>query len=56
MPKKKKEESQRKQSKRFIETVQDMINAGELNPTEAEDEFERVMQKIVPVANRSKAD
>jgi guanylate kinase len=47
MPKKKKE-SQKDQSKRFLEKVQELEDAGELNPTEAEEKFERAMEKIAP--------
>lgn len=47
MTKKPKKESQKEQSARFEKAVQDMIDAGELNPTEAEERFERAMEKIV---------
>lgn len=46
MPKKKNEESQKQQSDRFERAIQDMIDAGELNPTEADDRFERAMTHI----------
>jgi len=46
MTKKPKKESQKEQSERFVRAVQDMINAGELNPTEADEAMERVLQKI----------
>ena len=46
MPKKKIELSQKEQSKRFREEVQKLIDAGELNPTEAEERFERAMETI----------
>ena len=46
MTKKPKKESQAEQSERFAKTVQDMIDAGELNPTEADEKFERAMKKI----------
>ena len=39
MPKKQKQESQKEQSERFRKAVQDMIDAGELSPTEAEERF-----------------
>ncbi len=48
MPKKKQKESQREQSKRFLETAQRLADDGELNLTEAEEKFEKVMQKITP--------
>lgn len=43
MPKKKKQESQEEQSERFRQTVRDLVAAGELNPTEADEAFERLM-------------
>jgi guanylate kinase len=46
MPKKKKE-SQKDQSKRFLEKVQELEDAGELNPTEADEKFEKAMKKIL---------
>ncbi|MEW9920032.1 hypothetical protein AB2B41_10480 [Marimonas sp. MJW-29] len=46
MTKKPKKESQAEQSERFAKTVQDMIDAGELNPTEADKAMERVIKKI----------
>ncbi len=39
-------ESQREQSKRFLEKVQELVDAGELSPTEAEERFERAMDKL----------
>lgn len=48
MPKKKRSESQKEQSKRFLEKVQELVDAGELSPTEAEERFERAMRRIVP--------
>ncbi|WP_175477315.1 hypothetical protein [Roseovarius tolerans] len=47
MTKKPKKESQKEQSARFEKAVQDMIDAGELNPTEAEERFERAMQYVL---------
>lgn len=46
MPKRKNEETQVEQSARFQKAVQDMIDAGELNPTEADVAFERLMEKV----------
>jgi hypothetical protein len=46
MPKKKEQLSQKEQSKRLREKVQRLIDAGELNPTEAEARFEDAMKKI----------
>lgn len=39
-------ESPEDQVRRFQEKVQELIDAGELNPTEAEDRFERAMTSI----------
>jgi guanylate kinase len=50
MPKKKNEESQKKQFERFQKTVQDMADAGELSTTEADERFERAMDKIASPA------
>ncbi len=45
MPKKKKEETQKEQSERFRKAVQDMIAAGELNPTEADAALDVLIQQ-----------
>ncbi len=47
MPKKKSHESQSEQSERFRKTVRDLVAAGELNPTEADKAFERLMNSAV---------
>ena len=47
MAKKQNKESQAEQSERFRKAVQDMIDAGELNPIEADEAMERVMTKII---------
>jgi polyhydroxyalkanoate synthesis regulator phasin len=46
MPKKKGELSQAEQSKRFRDAVQELVDAGELNPTEADAKFERAMDRV----------
>lgn len=46
MPKKRKLESPEDQAKRFEAEVQRLIDAGELNPTEAEARFEKMMRSI----------
>ena len=46
MPKRKKEESQKEQSERFRRAVQELVDAGELSPTDAEARFERLMRHI----------
>ena len=50
MPKKKAELSQAEQSERFREAVRIAIDAGELNPTEADERFERTLAKAAPQA------
>ena len=45
MPKKLKHETQKEQSERFKKAVQDMIDAGELNPTDADNAFESLVKK-----------
>ena len=49
MAKKAKQESQAEQSERFRKFVQELVDAGELNPTEADAKFER----LVKAAGRS---
>jgi hypothetical protein len=44
MPKKKRRESQAEQSARFKRDAQELIDAGELNPTEAEAALERIVK------------
>lgn len=51
MPKKGREETQKEQSERFKKAVQDMVDAGELNPTEAEGAFERLMSGLQTASN-----
>jgi polyhydroxyalkanoate synthesis regulator phasin len=46
MPSKKNPESQKEQSERFKKTVADLVAAGELNPTEADKAFERLMNNV----------
>lgn len=48
MPHKKETETQEAQSERFREAVRAAIDAGELNPTEADERFERLMEKAAP--------
>ena len=50
MPKKKNQESQAEQSERFRKTVCDMVAAGELNPTDADDAFQRTLAKVSVVS------
>lgn len=51
MPKKLKHETQAKQSARFRRDAQKLIDAGELNPTEAEEAVRRLVRKGVPKRN-----
>ena len=46
MPKKTKHETPAEQSERFREEVQRLIDAGELNPTEADARFSHLLDKI----------
>jgi polyhydroxyalkanoate synthesis regulator phasin len=50
MPKKKQAETQAEQSERFRRAVQELVDAGELNPTEADEMFERLIRKIASSA------
>lgn len=43
MPKKKQTETQEEQSERFKQAVRDLVAVGELNPTEADERFERLL-------------
>ena len=45
MPKKKVHETQAEQSERFRKVVRELVDAGELNPTEADQAFERALAK-----------
>lgn len=46
MPSKKNPESQKEQSERFKKTVADLVAAGELNPTDADKAFEKLMGRV----------
>lgn len=45
MPKKKNHETQAEQSERFKKAVRDLIDAGELNPTDADETIEALLAK-----------
>lgn len=47
MPKKKKPESQAEQSKRFKRDAQRLIDAGELNPTAADDAIDEMIRRSI---------
>ena len=49
MAKKAKQESQAEQSERFLKTVQELVDAGELSPTEADETFEKLVSKVASV-------
>lgn len=46
MPAKKNPESQKEQSERFKKTVAELVAAGELNPTEADKAFDKLMDNV----------
>ena len=46
MPKKKNTESQAEQSERFRAEVARLIEAGELSPAEADERFERLIERM----------
>lgn len=46
MPKKTKQETPAEQSERFKKAVREMIDAGELNPTDANAAFERLIHRV----------
>jgi polyhydroxyalkanoate synthesis regulator phasin len=54
MPKKKRQETQAEQTQRFRMKVQELIDAGELNPTEADAAFEELMGNISHAANEKR--
>ncbi len=47
MVEKKPKETQAEQSQRFREAVQEMIDAGELNPIEADEAFDKLLRNSV---------
>ena len=51
MTKKPKKESQKNQSERFEKAVQELVDAGELNPTEADEKFDEAMKNIAKEAH-----
>jgi polyhydroxyalkanoate synthesis regulator phasin len=55
MPEKKAQESPEAQQERFEKAVRDAIDAGELNPTEADEAFDRLVKsaKSDPSAQES---
>lgn len=53
MPKKQSTESQAEQSERFRREAQKLIDAGELNPTEADEKIERLLTGARPAKGRA---
>jgi polyhydroxyalkanoate synthesis regulator phasin len=53
MPKKQNAESQKEQSERFKREAQKLIDAGELNPTEADEKVERLLTGVRPAKGRA---
>ena len=56
MPKKMRTESAGEQSERFRAEIRRMIDAGELNPTEADERFERTVRAVASKPIGSIAD
>ena len=54
MPKKKNQESQAEQSERFRKTVCDLVDADELNLTEADEAFRKLVSASRILSNTSK--
>ena len=52
MPKKKVQETQAEQSARFLTDTQRLVDAGVLNPTEAEDALDRLVRSQARVPPR----
>lgn len=51
MAKKQKSESDQEQYQRFLEKVQELVDAGELSPTEAEERFDLAMERIASTSS-----
>lgn len=56
MPKKKNPESQAEQSERFRAEVARLIEAGELNPTDADKALDRLVRKSTPSSPKEAFD
>ena len=48
MARKQQKETQKQQSERFKRAVQEMIDAGELSPTEADNAFSKLVHSLKP--------
>ena len=53
MAKKAKQESQAEQSERFEKFVQELVDAGELNPTDADRMMDHALSRLVNAVDRS---
>jgi polyhydroxyalkanoate synthesis regulator phasin len=53
MPKKKPGMTPEEQSERFKDTVRELVDAGELNPIEADEAFQRLLEKAAPKRPKS---
>ena len=51
MPKKKAQETQEEQSERFRKAVRDLVDAGELNPTEADKRLDSLVKQATQKQN-----
>ncbi|GAA0861911.1 hypothetical protein GCM10009115_06440 [Sphingopyxis soli] len=51
MPKKKNQETQAEQSERFKKAVRELIDAGELSPTEADKALDALVRKNAAASN-----
>lgn len=56
MKKNPKKESQAEQSERFRKAVQELVDAGELSPTEADEKFDQAMTRLLPKRQENKDD
>lgn len=52
----KQSESDNSQSEKFRKKVQELIDAGELSPTEAKAEFERAMRQVASTAAKGRSN
>ncbi len=56
MPKKKQTETQAEQSERFRRAVQELVDAGELNPTEADEQLDKLVRSLPPTRSERTSD
>lgn len=56
MAKRPKKESDQEQYQRFLEKVQELEDAGELSPTEADERFERALGRVLPKVGSEKGE